>query len=97
MLREPYTGPVVSLSEQLQTLAVGKDDAGATGGDGANGRNGRATGDLKNLRPPTSCGGRNLQDSSFALSGECLPFTYLTVVTDSKHFVQSRLVSFFAA
>ncbi|KAA3677551.1 dihydropyrimidinase [Paragonimus westermani] len=64
VLREPYTGPV---SKTFQC----EDDSGTTDGlknGAANGGVGPA-GDGPRTRSPTRCGGRNMQESSFSLSG----------------------------
>ncbi|KAF8572069.1 hypothetical protein P879_01181 [Paragonimus westermani] len=64
VIREPYTGPV---SKTFQR----EDDSGTTDGlknGAANGGVGPA-GDGPRTRSPTRCGGRNMQESSFSLSG----------------------------
>jgi len=58
--REPYTGPVVDLSKEVKDgLNIGGDSNGSPS-------------DAKGFhnRPLTKSGGRNMQDSSFALGGE---------------------------
>lgn len=68
MKREPYTGPVIDLSAALQSMDVNKSGvtANAAGGD----QQKDAQFSQFHHRPPTSSGSRNMQDSSFSLSGE---------------------------
>uniref|UniRef100_A0A183TGQ2 dihydropyrimidinase n=3 Tax=Schistocephalus solidus TaxID=70667 RepID=A0A183TGQ2_SCHSO len=58
--REPYTGPVADLGAALQATDIKTVFA--------NGKGDQAQA-FNRQRPPTSAGGRNMQDSSFALSG----------------------------
>ncbi|VDL58263.1 unnamed protein product [Hymenolepis diminuta] len=66
--RDPYTGPVIDLTQALKELEMNKkaDDTG--GGN----QQGETPGTQFHHRPPTSSGARNMQDSSFALSGTSL-------------------------
>lgn len=56
--REPYEGPVVELVTKTEDLKVTEASPDQAKGDGIV------------HRPPTRSGGRNMQESSFAFSGE---------------------------
>lgn len=58
--RDPYTGPVVKIENQDEVPGVKRDENPIVGD----------TASFAHSRPPTRGGGRNLQDSSFALSGK---------------------------
>lgn len=58
--RDPYTGPVVKIENQNEVPGVKRDENPIVADTAA----------FQHSRPPTRGGGRNLQDSSFALSGK---------------------------
>ncbi|KAM7537882.1 hypothetical protein Aperf_G00000079166 [Anoplocephala perfoliata] len=62
--REPYTGPVIDLTEALKSKEVNKEADNLNGGNRGDDHGGQF-----HHRPPTSSGSRNMQDSSFSLSG----------------------------
>ncbi|EUB62962.1 Dihydropyrimidinase [Echinococcus granulosus] len=65
--REPYTGPVIDLSAALQAMDVNNSGVAANAAGG--GQHKDTQGSQFHHRPPTSSGSRNMQDSSFSLSG----------------------------
>ncbi|VDN08792.1 unnamed protein product [Dibothriocephalus latus] len=67
--REPYTGPVADLGAALQAADI--KDASTNGKVDQNQP-------FSHKRPPTSAGGRNMQDSSFSLSGKSNQFGILS-------------------
>ncbi len=75
MKREPYTGPVMDLDAAMKSVDINKPGpvADEKTADPA---------DPFHQRPPTSSGGRNMQDSSFALSGTyiCHAFPHSTAM-----------------
>lgn len=58
--RDPYTGPVVKIEDQNDLPGVKREENPIVADNQA----------FHHSRPPTRGGGRNLQDSSFALSGK---------------------------
>lgn len=63
--REPYSGPVIDLDAAMKSMNVGQTNRNAEDDQKMG-----ALSDPFHQRPPTSSGGRNMQDSSFALSGK---------------------------
>lgn len=55
--REPYDGPVIELSQKVEEAKISESSPS------------KATDENIHHRPPTRSGGRNMQDSSFSLSG----------------------------
>ena len=58
--RDPYTGPVVKIEDQNELPGIKREENPIVADNQA----------FHHSRPPTRGGGRNLQDSSFALSGK---------------------------
>ncbi|KAL5110727.1 Dihydropyrimidinase-related protein 2 [Taenia crassiceps] len=65
--REPYTGPVIDLSVAMQSMGVNKSGVTANAAGGEQQKDTHFS--QFHHRPPTSSGSRNMQDSSFSLSG----------------------------
>ena len=67
--REPYTGPVIDLAAAMKTMNTNNSGDVNVIGDGDRPGEVQPTSQFHH-RPPTSSGSRNMQDSSFSLSGE---------------------------
>lgn len=84
--RDPYTGPVVKIEDQNELPGIKREENPIVADNQA----------FHHSRPPTRGGGRNLQDSSFALSGKhtnsqykfwCLLVNLLVFIENKIHFV----------
>ena len=67
--RDHYDGPAMDIDMSAVNLAAGKDSE-------ENGKTPERSGGDIHHRPPTRSGGRNMQESSFAFSGNLLSYIY---------------------